>query len=185
MRIDRLKKEYEIETKWVFFPLRPDAPEDGITLEEIYAGRGIDIHQVRQRLNQVARELGLPLSERKMTYNSRRAQELAKWAESKGVGEEFHKAVFRAYYVETKNIGKVDELLSLVRSVGLPEEGARQVLEQRSYREAVDADWSRCYDLGVTAVPTFVIDRELAVGLQPYEVLEQLLKTKNIKKRNG
>jgi predicted DsbA family dithiol-disulfide isomerase len=180
-----LKKEYEIETKWVFFPLRPDAPEDGITLEEIYAGRGIDIHQVRQRLNQVARELGLPFSERKMTYNSRRAEELAKWAESKGVGEEFHKAVFRAYYVETKNIGKVDELLRLVRSVGLPEEGARQVLEQRSYREAVDADWSRCYDLGVTAVPTFVIDRELAVGLQPYEVLEQLLKTKNIKKRNG
>ncbi len=86
MRIDRLKKEYAIQTKWVFFPLRPDAPEDGISLEEIYAGRGVDIHQVRQRLNQVARELDLPFSERKMTYNSRLAQELAKWAESKGVG---------------------------------------------------------------------------------------------------
>jgi predicted DsbA family dithiol-disulfide isomerase len=178
-----LKKEYEIETKWAFFPLRPDAPEDGITLEEIYAGRGIDIHQVRQRLNQVARELGLPFSERKMTYNSRRAQELAKWAESKGVGEEFHRAVFRAYYVETKNIGKVDELLHLAGSVGLPQEEAKGVLEQRSYREAVDADWSRCYDLGITAVPTFVIDREWIVGLQPYEVFEQLLKTKKIRKR--
>ena len=183
MRIDRLKKDYEIQTKWVFFPLRPDAPEDGITLEEIYAGRGIDIHQVRQRLNQVARDLGLPFSERKMTYNSRRAQELAKWAESKGVGEEFHRAVFRAYYVDTKNIGKVDELLRLAASVGLPQEEAREVLEERPYREAVDADWSRCYDLGITAVPTFVIDREWIVGLQPYEVFEQLLKTKNIKKR--
>ena len=183
MRIDRFKKEYEIQTKWVFFPLRPDAPEDGISLEEIYAGRGIDIHQVRQRLNQVALELDLPFSERKMTYNSRRAQELAKWAESKGVGEEFHRAVFRAYYVETKNIGKVDELLRIAASVGLPEEEAKQVLEQRPYREAVDADWSRCYDLGITAVPTFVIDREWIVGLQPYEVFEQLLNTKKIKKR--
>jgi predicted DsbA family dithiol-disulfide isomerase len=178
-----LKKDYEIQTKWVFFPLRPDAPEDGITLEEIYAGRGVDIHQVRQRLNQVARELGLPFSERKMTYNSRRAQELAKWAESKGVGEEFHRAVFRAYYVETKNIGKVDELLRLAASVGLPQEEAKRALEQRPYREAVDADWSRCYDLGITAVPTFVIDREWIVGLQPYEVFEQLLKTKQIRKR--
>jgi predicted DsbA family dithiol-disulfide isomerase len=183
VRIDRLKKEYEIQTQWVFFPLRPDAPEDGITLEEIYAGRGIDIHQVRQRLNHVARELGLPFSERKMTYNSRRAQELAKWAESKGVGEKFHRAVFRAYYVETKNIGKVDELLRLAGSVGLPQEEAKGVLEQRSYREAVDADWSRCYDLGITAVPTFVIDREWIVGLQPYEVFEQLFKTKKIRKR--
>jgi len=183
VRIDCLKKDYEIQTKWVFFPLRPDAPEDGITLEEIYAGRGVDIHQVRQRLNQVARELGLPFSERKMTYNSRRAQELAKWAESKGVGEEFHRAVFRAYYVETKNIGKVDELLRLAASVGLPQEEAKRALEQRPYREAVDADWSRCYDLGITAVPTFVIDREWIVGLQPYEVFEQLLKTKQIRKR--
>ena len=183
MRIDRLKKDYEIQTKWVFFPLRPDAPEDGITLEEIYAGRGIDIHQVRQRLNHVARELGLPFGERKMTYNSRRAQELAKWAESKGVGEEFHRAVFRAYYVDTKNIGKVDELLRLAASVGLPQEEAREVLEQRPYREAVDADWSRCYDLGITAIPTFVIDREWIVGLQPYEVFEQLLETKKIRKR--
>jgi predicted DsbA family dithiol-disulfide isomerase len=184
VRIDRLKKEYEIETRWVFFPLRPDAPEDGITLEEIYAGRGVDIHQVRQRLNQVAQDLGLPFSERKMTYNSRLAQELAKWAESKGAGEEFHRAVFRAYYVDTKNIGKVDELLRLAESVGLPQEEAKGVLEQRPYREAVDADWTRCYDLGITAVPTFVIDRECVVGLQPYEVFEQFLKTKNIKKRS-
>jgi predicted DsbA family dithiol-disulfide isomerase len=183
VRIDRLKKEYEIETKWVFFPLRPDAPEDGISLEEIYAGRGVDIRQVRQRLHQVAQELGLPFSERKMTYNSRLAQELAKWAESKGVGEEFHRAVFRAYYVDTKNIGKVDELLRLAASVGLPQEEATGVLEQRPYREAVDADWSRCYDLRITAIPTFVIDREMIVGLQPYEVFEQFFKTKRIRKR--
>jgi len=98
-------------------------------------------------------------------------------------GEEFHRAVFRAYYVETKNIGKVDELLRVAASVGLPQEETKGVLEQRPYREAVDADWSRCYDLGITAVPTFVIDREWIVGLQPYEVFEQLLKTKNIKKR--
>jgi predicted DsbA family dithiol-disulfide isomerase len=118
-----------------------------------------------------------------MTYNSRRAQELAKWAESKGVGDEFHRAVFRAYYVETKNIGKVDELLRLAGSIGLPQEEAKRVLEQRPYREAVDADWSRCYDLGITAVPTFVIDREWVVGFQPYEVLEQLIKNKNIRKQ--
>ena len=39
------------------------------------------------RLKQVAEELGLTLGKRKKTYNSRLAQELAKWAESKGRGD--------------------------------------------------------------------------------------------------
>ena len=184
MRIDRLHKEYEIQIRWIAFPLHPDTPEDGLTLEELFAGRNIDINKARERLREVARELGLPLGERKKTYNSRLAQELAKWAESKGKGDAFHKAVFEAYFIGGKNIGKVDELILLSKSLGLPDEEARQVLELRTYKEAVDSDWSRCHTLGITAVPTFVIDHQGVVGFQSYEVLEQLLETKNIKKRS-
>ncbi len=183
MRIDRLQKEYEIQIRWVAFPLHPETPEDGLTLEELFSGRQIDIDKARQRLGQVARELGLPLGERTKTYNSRLAQELAKWAESKGKGDEFHNGVFRAYFVEGRNIGKVDQLVLLAKSLGLPEGEARQVLELRTFKEAVDADWSRCRVLGITAVPAFVLDHQGVVGFQPYEALEQLLKAKNINKR--
>jgi predicted DsbA family dithiol-disulfide isomerase len=183
VRIDRLQKEYEIPVRWIPFPLHPDTPEDGLTLEELFAGRNIDIDKARERLGQVARDLALPLGERTKTYNSRLAQELAKWAESKGKGDEFHRAVFKAYFVAGKNIGKVDELVPLARSSGLSEKEARDVLTSRSFKGAVDADWSRCRALGITAVPTFVIDQEGIVGFQPYEALEQLLKRKNIKKR--
>lgn len=183
MRIDRLQKEYQIQVRWIAFPLHPETPEDGLTLEELFAGRNIDIDKARERLRQVARELGLPLGDRKKTYNSRLAQELAKWAESKRKGDEFHKAVFRAYFVEGINIGKVDELVLLAKSLELPERDVRKILELRTFKEAVDTDWSRCHALGITAVPTFVIDHQGIVGFQPYEVLEQLLKTKNVKRR--
>jgi predicted DsbA family dithiol-disulfide isomerase len=184
VRIDRLQKEYEVHIQWTPFPLHPDTPEDGLTLEELFAGRNIDLDKARQRLRQVARELGLPLGERTKTYNSRLAQELAKWAESKGKGDEFHKAAFEAYFVAGKNISKVDELILLAQSLGLRDEEARQVLMSRTFKEAVDTDWSRCHALGITAVPTFVIDHRGVVGFQPYEVLEQLLETKNVRKRN-
>lgn len=180
---DRLQKEHEIHIQWIPFPLHPETPEDGLTLEELFAGRNIDIDKARERLRQVARELGLPLGERTKTYNSRLAQELAKWAESKGKGDEFHKAVFDAYFVAGKNIGKANELVLVSKSLGLPDEEARQVLELRSFKEAVDTDWSRCRASGITAVPTFVIEHQGVVGFQPYEALEQLLKTKNIRKR--
>lgn len=135
------------------------------------------------RLKQVAAAEGLPFGERTMTYNSRLAQELGKWAESQGKGDEYHKAVFQAYFVDGKNIGKIPVLLDIARSVGLPDKEAQTVLEQRTFKEAVDSDWSRSYILGITGVPTFVINRQGVVGAQPYEVLELLMKAANVKKR--
>ena len=55
---------------------------------------------------------------------------------------------------------------------------ARDVLEQRSFSEAVDADdWEKSRQYGVTGVPTFVAGGYGVVGAQPYEALEQLLNT--------
>ena len=156
---------------------------DGQTLEELFAGRPVDIEGMKKRLKQVADDLGLPLGDRKKTFNSRLAQELAKWAESMDKGDEFHAAVFKAYYVDGKNIGKTDELVLLAQSIGLSEKEARRVLETRTFKEAVDADWSRSRALGITAVPSFVMGRQAAVGFQPYDVLEQLIKTGQVKKR--
>jgi len=100
VRVEQLTKKYDIETRWTAFPLHPDTPDEGLTFEELYAGRGIDIKKNMSRLKKVADELGLPLGERKKTFNSRLAQELAKWVESKGKGDTFHDAVFRAYFVD-------------------------------------------------------------------------------------
>ncbi|MBI5966242.1 MAG: DsbA family oxidoreductase [Deltaproteobacteria bacterium] len=179
-----MKKNFEIEIRWRAFPLHPDTPEEGLTLEELFRGRNIDISQMLSRLKQVADELGLPWGERKKTCNSRLAQELGKWAESKGQGDKFHDAVFRAYFVAGKNIGKMDVGLSLAKSVGLPEEEAKEVLQSRAFRKAVDEDWSLSYRMGITAVPTFVIDGQAVVGAQPYEVLEKFLKECRVLRRD-
>ncbi|RPJ03963.1 MAG: hypothetical protein EHM36_11495 [Deltaproteobacteria bacterium] len=183
MRIEELRKNFEVEIKWIAFPLHPETPEDGMTLEELFAGRNYDIEKSKLRLKQVADELGLLLGERKKTYNSRLAQELGKWAESKGKGDLYHDAVFRAYFAEGINIGKVDDLVKIAESVRLSGKEARSVLEARTYREAVDEDWSRSRALGITGVPTFVVGRQATVGFQPYEALDQFLKSCGVKRR--
>ena len=45
----------------------------------------------------------------------------------------------------------------------------------RRQQASVDEDWGRAQALGVTAVPTFVIDGHGVVGEQPFEALEQLV----------
>ena len=155
-----------------------------MTLEELFAGRSVDIGEIKARLKRVAGELELPFGERKKTYNSRLAQELGKWAESKGKGNEFHQAAFRAYFVDGRNIAKIHELVELAKEVYLPEKEAQDVLKARVFSAAVDRDWARSRALGVTAVPTFLLDGQVVVGAQPYPVLEQLMEKCRVRKRS-
>ena len=136
-------------------------------------------------MKRVAEMEGLPLGERNMTYNSRLAQELGKWAESMGKGDEFHNRAFRAYFAEGKNIGNISELVSLAGQIGLSEKEAQDIIETGSFRDAVDRDWEHSRRMGVTAVPTFIMDSQVVVGAQTYEVLEQFLRDREVRTRDS
>jgi predicted DsbA family dithiol-disulfide isomerase len=126
---------------------------------------------------------GLPYGERTHTYNSRLAQELGKWADTQSGGYAIHDAIYKAYFVDGRNIGDPEVLVSLAQSVGLSADAARQVLSERSFQQAVDQDWVRSHQIGVTGVPTFVAAGRGVVGAQPYEVLEQLLEASGAQRR--
>ena len=175
MRIEKLKRNFDVEVKWVHFPLHPDTPMEGRSMAEIYAGRGIDPQAMWERMKGLMDAEGLPYGKRTHSYNSRLAQELGKWVETQEGGEAFHGALYRAYFVDARNIGDSDVLLEIVGSVGLSVEGAREVLDSRSFKDAVDADWEKSRQYGVTGVPTFVAGGYGVVGAQPYEALERLL----------
>jgi predicted DsbA family dithiol-disulfide isomerase len=174
VRTDRLRAEFDLNIRWSVFPLHPETPEDGLELAELFAGR-MDINSVLQHLYQVAGELGLPIGQRTRTYNSRRAQELGKWAEEQGVGEAFHMAVYRAYFVDGRNIGLPAELVAISQDVGLDSWQTLQIINEQSYAAAVDADWQRARELGITAVPTSVYRGRALVGFQPYASYKRLL----------
>jgi predicted DsbA family dithiol-disulfide isomerase len=155
--------------------LHPNTPEEGLTLDELFAGRGIDIPGLLEHLRTVADECGLPFGMRQKTFNSRRAQELGKWAESPGRGEDFHMAVFRAYFVDGLNIAEVAVLTGLVEALNLDGAEAERILTAGTFKQMVDQDWAYSRTHGITAVPTFMVDGRTVVGAQPYEALENLI----------
>jgi predicted DsbA family dithiol-disulfide isomerase len=118
----------------------------------------------------------LPYGVRTHTYNSRLAQELGKWAETQPDSDGIHDALFRAYFVGGLNISRIDVLLGIVRALNLPEESARAGLEKRAFKDAVDADWAKAREYGVTAVPTFVSGGHAVVGAQSYEILDRFVR---------
>ena len=160
---------------WTHFPLHPDTPDSGLSLEDLFQGHGADIEAMKQRMSALMTEENLAYGNRSHTYNSRLAQELAKWGESFPEGEALNLKLFEAYFAEGRNLAEPEVLLDVAEVAGLPLETAEEVIRQRSFRDAVDTDWKRAHELGVTGVPTFVSGNRGLVGAQPYEALVQLI----------
>ena len=177
-----MKKEYQIDVNWRAFPLHPETPKEGRLLADLFANKPVNIDQMVAHLKQKAAELGLPFGDRKKTYNSRLAQELGLWAASKGRGDAFHMAAFKAYFVDGSNLAQTDVLLGLASGVGLSSEEAKSVLSEQKFKAAVDADWALSRKMGVTAVPTFIVNQDRLVGAQPYEVIEKLMLANGVAK---
>jgi predicted DsbA family dithiol-disulfide isomerase len=177
VRIEKLKTEHNVKVEWVHFPLHPETPPEGIALADLFRGRSPEQRKAMQAQMKARMDAeGLPYGERTHTYNSRLSQELGKWADTQPGGEAFHDAMFRAYFVDARDISKPEVLLEIVQQVGLSVDGAREVMEKRTFKDAVDADWKLSRQYGITGVPTFVVGNRGVVGAQPYEVLEQLVR---------
>jgi predicted DsbA family dithiol-disulfide isomerase len=168
-RVEKLRQSFDIDLQWRFFPLHPDTPQAGLLLKDLFAGRNFDIDAAQARLKQLMDAEGLKFNQRTHTYNSRLAQELAKAFDS------VRDPLYRAYFEEARNIGDVEVLVDVAQSAGIPAEAARDVLTQRTFKDAVDADWEKARRYGITGVPSFVAGNQKVSGAHPYEVLEKFL----------
>ena len=130
---------------------------------------------MKENMKKLMREAGLHYGERTHTFNSRLAQELGKWADVQNGESDIHNLIYRAYFVEGKNISDVNELLRIAEKAGFDKQAAKEVLEKRSFKSLVDADWQESREFGITGVPTFQYNQNLLVGCQPYEMLERFI----------
>ena len=184
-RLKKLEQSYDITVRYVHFPLHPETPAKGRTLLDLFRCGPEEIIAKNTRMKALMEAEGLPYSERSHTYNSRLAQEIGTWAETQAGGNAIHDKFFEAYFVDCRNVGDVEVIIHVVKSIGLDENEARAVLAERRFKDAVDADWEKSGSYGVTGVPTFVSNGRGLVGAQPYEALQQLMAEAGAERRSG
>ena len=171
--VEKLKQNYPVDIHWKPFPLHPSTPEDGLSMEELFQGKNMD--EMHKQLYARMDEAGLPHGKRDTTYNSRRAQELAMWADTQVGGDAIHLALYQAYFVHNKNIAKIEVLLNIVKDIGLDVETAKTILDKRSFSDLVDASWETAHQQQISGVPCFVANNFVMSGCQPYEELERFV----------
>lgn len=169
--------------RWTAYPLHTDIPEEGIALKQVFDPENRGNGGMNTRLMDAADEAGLPLGRRTMTYNTRLAHELGKWAESQGRGDEYHNAVFRAFFAEGSDISSASVIAGLAEGIGLSGKEAMDIIEARPFKDTVDADWSRAMKIDPEYIPSLMIKDQLLVNPQKYALFEQFMIENGVKKR--
>jgi predicted DsbA family dithiol-disulfide isomerase len=155
--IERLKKEFDIRTFWRGHPFHPEIPENGILIEDLMGIPRGEIGRIASSMENKAMEFGLSFKGPKKLFNTRLAQELGAWAQSEGKGDDFHNTAFRAYFVDGRDLSDKSVLTELAASVGLPEDKAKDVINNRLFKKEVDNDWSSSREFNIKAIPTFIM----------------------------
>jgi len=172
--VERLKKEYNMEVEWRPFYLRPDTPPEGMDLPD-YIKRARD-NGSEERLRMMAEMHGMEFRSTERIYNTRLAHEATEYAREHGKANEFHHIIFRKVYAEGFDPAQWDVLRSAAEEAGLDANDMQSVVDGGKYTEEVAGQVNWAQRIGVTGVPTYVInDKYAIVGAQPYEAFKSAL----------
>jgi predicted DsbA family dithiol-disulfide isomerase len=172
--VERLKEEHNVEVEWRPFYLYMDVPPEGRELPE-------RVKQARAqgsetRLRQIAESYGMTFVSTQRIYNTRLAHEATEHAREHGKGNEFHKVLFHKVYAEGQDPSQWDVLRAAVQEAGLDPDELQHEVDKETYKARVVDQVRWAYQIGVTGVPTYVINNRYAiVGAQPYEVFKGAL----------
>jgi predicted DsbA family dithiol-disulfide isomerase len=173
----------DVTVTWRSFELDPTAPHEreGDLAELLARKYGMPLADARakqQQMTEVAAtegaEFRFDLARSGSTFDAHRIVHLA--AEH-GLQDAMKERLLRAYFGEGKLVSDHETLAALAAEVGLPQDAVAETLGGDRYAEQVREEEQTAHQLGISAVPTFVVDRALAAsGAHPPDALLNLLR---------
>ena len=160
----------EVVVEYHSFELSPDTPLDfdGNTVDYLSQRKGMPVDEVKKMLTHVsgiAADVGLDYHfDDVHQTNTIKAHELLHFAKSKGRQIDMKERLLKAYFVDGRHVGKIDELADLAAEIGLDRDEAQRALDAGTYTADVKADVAQAQAYGIQGVPFFVIDGKYGVS---------------------
>lgn len=186
--------ELDLEVTFRPFQLDPSAPIGGsMPVIDAYArkfGGPEKAAKILDHVTRAASESGITFHmERAVRANTLRAHRLMHLALTHygpAAQGAMKQRLLEAYFTDGRNVADDDVLLDAARAAGIPSAVAQSWLDSDEGDAEVRRDIIEAGELGITAVPTFVIDGKWAIpGAQDVEVFARALKRMHDKSAAG
>ena len=177
-RLARLGEEFDVRVERRFLEIHPETPAEGRPVSELGYPPG-QWARMMENLDRMGKAEGIVFSERTFTTNSHKALLLAEAAKGEGpeVFEALNEGLFRAYFTEGRNIGDPRVLRDVAEAAGVPAGRIGQAWSDAAYEERLARDHAAAAGIGITAIPTFIVDgRWIIEGAVPVEMLREVAK---------
>lgn len=171
-----------LQIRWRPFQLDPTIPPEGKSRRAYLEGKfGTEerIQQLYDNLSAAGVPEGIDFQFKRIEVspNTLDAHRLIRWAGASDGQDRIVEALFRAYFLEGRNIGDHAVLADVAAEAGMDRDETAARLASDEDREAVRTEIAAAQQMGVTGVPTFIlIGRYALVGAQPAEELAQAFK---------
>ena len=172
---------------WRPFELNPDLPKSGLDRRAYRTAKFASWERSQAMDREVAesgKTLGLTFHYDRIlrTPNTLAGHRLLWWARETGSQDALAEALFRAYFSEGRDIGKLEVLTDVAAEVGLSREQARRFLQSEQGRVEVSAEEHKARRRGLNSVPFFFLNSiPTFAGAQPpgafIEAFRQVLRT--------
>lgn len=182
LALEQLNLTAESTINWLPFELNPQMPPEGQDMQEHLREKyGITEQQSienKKQITQRGKEVGFDFnfSQDLRMINSFNLHRLLSWAKEVGKQHELKMALFDAHFTQNIPLNNDDNLLKIAASVGLDISEAKNLLDSDAYSEQVRAEQNRSIEMGISSVPTFIINNKYSIsGGQPVEAFKQAL----------
>jgi predicted DsbA family dithiol-disulfide isomerase len=180
--LEKLPFKDEVEVEWKSFQLDPtlDPKETKNTIEYFREKKGFPEAQAQQMIGQVlqmGKGAGIDFNfEKALITNTFSAHKLIHLAKKYNKANEMEEALFIAHFIDGKNVGDLDTLISLAESLGINKEEVQQALTTEEFDYEINQDILEARNNGVSGVPFFILNGKYAVsGAQPVELFSNSL----------
>jgi len=166
-----------VTVRWRPFQLDSTIPPEGKSRRDYLEQKFGSLERVgamHENITKLGAEVGIPFAFDKIEVspNTLDAHRLIRWAADAKVQEAIVEALFRAYFIDGRNIGDREVLADIAGSAGMDRKSVAERLASDDDRAEVQADIVGAQRIGVTGVPTFIIENRYGlVGAQPPEEL--------------
>ncbi len=175
------RPDHPFTIQWHPFQLNPDMPSGGMDrreyLEHKFGGKDGAMRAYAPVVEHAeAAGLNIDFAGITRTPNTVDAHRLIHWAGIEGRQTPMVLSLFRAYFVEGKDIGDPETLLDLAEGVGMDRAMTQQLLGSDADAADIRARDAHARSRGVTGVPTFIVGGQHALsGAQPAEVWVEVI----------